>query len=62
MVFVCAKHVKEALKRIHIPHIQSISDKAKTSKNLRCDFCCQQANYKLFDYFPIRKRGLKNII
>lgn len=62
MIFVCPQHVKEGLKMIYLPHVHSISDKAKASQNARCDFCFQQANYKLFDCFSNRKQVLKKII
>jgi CxxH/CxxC protein (TIGR04129 family) len=53
MIFVCSKHVKDALKMIYIPHIRMISEQENISSN--CQLCSNKAKYKLFNYVHQRK-------
>ncbi|WP_053361031.1 hypothetical protein [Bacillus sp. FJAT-27251] len=50
MILVCPKHVKEALKMMDLPHVQSISEQDLTGREKSCLICCSQAKYKLFNY------------
>jgi hypothetical protein len=46
MVYVCEKHMIKGLQKIHVPHV----DKVPSSSKLLCEFCTNQAFYKLFRF------------
>ncbi|QNF28673.1 hypothetical protein [Metabacillus elymi] len=58
MVLVCKQHVHKALKIIFLPHIQSISDDNKLLEEVKCQVCGKQADYKLYNFIPQRKRAI----
>ncbi|MDM5228439.1 hypothetical protein QUF73_20135 [Cytobacillus sp. NJ13] len=58
MVLVCKQHVSKALKMIFLPHIQSISNDNKVLKEVKCQACGKQADYKLYNFMPQRKRAI----
>lgn len=53
MIFVCSKHVKDALKIIFIPHVKSITEEESISSS--CHLCSSRAKYKLFNNIHQRK-------
>jgi hypothetical protein len=58
VIFVCKQHVYKALKVIFLPHIQAISDDNKLHKEVKCQVCGKQADYKLYNFIPQRKRAI----
>lgn len=58
MILVCPSHVKDALKLIYIPHIQTVPE---AGVGTRCEFCRNRAKYKLFNYSQQRKH-IKQVI
>jgi hypothetical protein len=58
VVLVCKQHVHKALKIIFLPHIQSISDDNKLLEEVKCQVCGKQADYKLYNFIPQRKRAI----
>jgi hypothetical protein len=43
---------------IFLPHIQSISDDNKLLEEVKCQVCSKQADYKLYNFIPQRKRAI----
>ncbi len=62
MMFACTKHVKEALQTMYLPHVHVISNQDPVSESVRCHICGHKAHYKLFNYLPQKKLGLKKVI
>ena len=58
VIFVCKQHVHKALKVIFLPHIQSISEDYKLHNEVKCQVCGKQADYKLYNFIPQRKRAI----
>ncbi|MED3714315.1 hypothetical protein P4482_08795 [Neobacillus thermocopriae] len=50
--------MKDALKLIYIPHIQTVPE---AGVGTRCEFCRNRAKYKLFNYSQQRKH-IKQVI
>lgn len=63
MITVCKEHVKESVNLLNVPHIQRLS---KYHEEQKCNFCGEQAHYKLFYSTPIEitlfKIKIKSIV
>jgi hypothetical protein len=59
MILVCEKHVNQGLKKILLPHVQSISDENKLTGNFKCDICAQKADFKLYNFESRRNQLVK---
>jgi predicted nucleotide-binding protein (sugar kinase/HSP70/actin superfamily) len=62
MIIVCKKHVNKGLNMIFLPHVQPISDENKLTGIFKCQICCQQADYKLYNFITQRKQDVKKAI
>lgn len=57
MMNVCSNHVKDALKKFYVPHVQMISEQEKSCAN--CHHCGKNAKYKLFNIQKEKKTPIK---
>lgn len=56
MVAVCHRHIKEGLNTLEVPYVAKLNNNQEQSTTCKCAFCQLNADYKLFNEGPYRKK------